>query len=306
MRKTVLIAALICLFAMPFAYGQAIPDQGFETWTTHGTTFTYQVPTGWATIDSFTSQAAVVGLVSQDSFYHHGGNYSIKLQSKTVITAVVPGAACSGIIHLVSPSPLTYTILGGFPVSAKPNFLAGWFRDSLPGVDTSYIVAFFTKWDTNLGKRDTVAYGGLAIDSNHLSWTPFQLAILSDSLNPVTPDTGVVVFYSGKGSGGVVGSTLWVDDLGFTTGIGELDPLNGNYDLYPNPASQNLYIVNNNLFKKISIINVYDEMGRKVNTSNLNEDVSVLNVKSLSAGIYFYQIVSLNQTLLKTGKFIVE
>ncbi len=311
MKKTVLIAALICLFALPFAYGQIIPNAGFETWTTHGSgSLTYPVPNGWSTIDSFTAAIPLVGgvgFVTKDSINPHGGTYDIKLQSKSISTSVVPGVACSGIIHLISVGPpATYNVLGGFPVSSLPATLKGWYRDSITGTDTSVIVAIFTKWNAAAQKRDTVAHGGMKIGASVLTWTNFSFPIMNDSLTPVAPDSGVVILYSGMGVGGVVGTTLWVDDLSFVTGINEIDPLNANYDLYPNPVAGTLFVKNNNFFKKEGFINIYDEMGRKVSTSSLNDNTTAISTKSLAKGMYFYEITTSSNTIAKKGKFVVE
>ena len=314
MRKSVLITALICLFAMQFAIAQPIPDPAFTNWTSKTyLALNYQEPTGWSVNDSLTAPYNYVGWVFKDSVNPHSLPYDIKLQSKSVLGSTVPAIASSGILNLVSISPFAYKITGGFPVSAKPDSIKGWYKDSMAiAGDTSSIVAFFTKWDVTLNKRDTVAFGAFQIDSVHSTtttgiWTKFSFAIYSDSTSPATPDTGVIVLYSGKGgTSGFAGTTLWVDDFTSNVGIGEIDPLNGNYEIFPNPTSGNLYIVNNNPFKKNASINLYDELGRIVKTSDLNDNTSVLNVKALPKGIYFYQIIGFNQKIVKTGKFVIN
>ena len=304
-----LLTAFICLIVSTFAIGQAVPNPSFSTWTTHGTTLIYQVPTSWSTIDSFTAGipfVGAVGFVTKDSINPHSANYDIKLQSKAISTYTVPGVACSGIMHIISVGPpAIYNVQGGFSVTGKPGMLTGWYRDSMPGVDTGYIVAIFTKWDVTTQKRDTVAHGALQVTGNHLSWTQFQFNIVDDSTPAVTPDTGYVVLVSGKSTGGVVGSTLWVDDLALAAGINEVDVLNGNYELYPNPVGGTLYVKNNNFFKHEGFITVYDSKGRKISTSALNDNTTTVNTKSLAKGIYFYEIGNANQAVVKKGKFIV-
>jgi hypothetical protein len=310
MKKSVLFTALICFFTMSFAFGQAIPSPGFETWTTHGSgNLTYPVPNGWSTIDSFgASLVSVVGFVKKDSINPHSGNYDIQLQNKLVSGIfVVPGIACSGVMNLISVSPFKYTITGGFPATSISDSIRGWYRDSLSGpADTSYIVAFYTKWDTTLHKRDTVAFGGMKIDTSQLTWKRFAFVILNDSFPNVAPDSGMVVLYSGNGVTGTNGTTLWVDDLASTVGIDQIDPLNSNYDLYPNPVAGTLNVKNNNFIRKNAVMNVYDELGRNAVSYNLNDNLTVVNTSGLSSGIYFYQIISANKTIYKKGKFIVQ
>jgi type IX secretion system substrate protein len=308
MKKSILIAAVLILTLTSFIFGQGvIPTPDFETWATHGTTTTWQEPVGWKSIDSFAVQLTAPAPVTKDSINPHGGSYDIQLQTKTFFGQNYPGAACTGNFNIVTLSPLVYTITGGFPATTKAAALAGWYRDSLVGTgDTAYIISFYTKWDNTLGKRDTVAYGGMKIGTSNLSWTHFQFNIINDSINAVAPDSGMVVLISGRVPGTIVGTTLWVDDLSLLTGIDDVDPLNSNYDLYPNPVSRNLYVKNNNFIRKNAVMNIYDEMGRNVNAYNLNDNLSVLNISSLSSGIYFYQIISTNQSIMKKGKFIVE
>ena len=146
----------------------------------------------------------------------------------------------------------------------------------------------------------------MKIGTSNLTWTHFQFNILDDSINSVAPDSGMVVLISGRVPGGNVGTTLWVDDLSFVTGINEIDELNGSFDLYPNPVVGSLFVKNNNLIKKNALLNLFDEMGRNVASFNLNDNISVINTSSLSKGIYFYQIINTNQSIVKKGKFIVE
>lgn len=308
MKKSLLIATVLFLTVSSFVYSQGvIPTPDFETWATHGSLTTWQEPVGWKTIDSFAVQLSAPAPVTKDSINPHSGLYDIQLQTRTFFGQNYPGAACTGKFNIITLSPLAYTITGGFPATTKAAALAGWYRDSLVGAnDTAYIISFYTKWDNTLGKRDTVAYGGMKIGTTNLTWTHFQFNIIDDSINAVAPDSGMVVLISGRVPGTNVGTTLWVDDLSLVTGINEVDALNGNYDLYPNPVAGNLFIKNNNLIKKNASMNVFDELGRNVASFNLNDDISVINISSLSSGIYFYQVISTSQSVVKKGKFIVE
>ena len=120
MKKSVLFTTLLFLMASSFTFSQGvIPNPGFETWATHGSTTTWQEPIGWKSIDSFAVQVSAPAPVTKDSINPHGGLYDIQLQSKTFFGQNYPGAACTGNINIVTLSPLTYTITGGFPATMK-------------------------------------------------------------------------------------------------------------------------------------------------------------------------------------------
>jgi hypothetical protein len=139
-----------------------------------------------------------------------------------------------------------------------------------------------------------------------MTWTPFNILITLDTIPQVLPDSGMVELHSSRLDTATAGTTLWVDDISLVAGIGEIDPLNSNYDLYPNPASGTLNIKNNNLFRKNTSMVIYDELGRNSGTFDLNDNISTINTAELAKGIYFYQIISSTQSILKTGKFIVQ
>jgi hypothetical protein len=77
------------------------------------------------------------------------------------------------------------------------------------------------------------------------------------------------------------------------------DFLDENITLYPNPASEIVYLKDNTLAIKYSIIDV---IGRVVKTSNLNEH-SAIDISNLKNGIYFvnlqYKGKSVSKKLIK-------
>src|ERR1035437_4599722 len=134
MKKSVLIAAVLFLTVSSFIFGQGvIPTPNFETWATHGTLTTWQEPVGWKSIDSFAVQLSAPAPVTKDSINPHSGLYDIQLQTKTFFGQNYPGAACTGKFNIISLSPLSHIITGGFPATTKAAALAGWYRDSLVG-----------------------------------------------------------------------------------------------------------------------------------------------------------------------------
>ncbi len=303
MKKNVLITALICLFTLSFAIGQTFPNPGFETWVTHTG---YMEPTGWGTINPTTNTFGFWP-VTQETVSPHSGSACIKLQTThyNLANLNVLGAAASGKITIV-PTPFSYSVDSGFACNTIPQNLKGFYKDTIGGPrDSVYIITFYTHYDTVHHRRDTVAHGSMVVGTNNMTWTAFTIPITIDSIPTVLPDTGMIVLHSSRLDTASAGTTLWVDDLTLTAGINEIDLLNGNYELYPNPAVSSLNIQNNNFFKKSGFIAVYDEMGKNMATFPLNDNLSVINTKSFAEGIYFYEIKNSNMAVVKKGKFIV-
>ena len=78
----------------------------------------------------------------------------------------------------------------------------------------------------------------------------------------------------------------------FATGISEL-PIKNNLLLYPNPVTDNVTIRFQNGIP-INQIEVTDILGRKVYDEQTNLKSKILNLKSLSSGVYFIKLQSRN------------
>jgi len=77
-----------------------------------------------------------------------------------------------------------------------------------------------------------------------------------------------------------------------------------NFSVYPNPASDNLYFYTDNSYEKL-IVSIFSANGTLIMRKCFKED-ALINVRELSAGIYSYQIMSMQQPLnIHTGNFVV-
>jgi hypothetical protein len=96
------------------------------------------------------------------------------------------------------------------------------------------------------------------------------------------------------------------------TGIGELTAVNNNSfisNVYPNPASSEIFIEFNSSSNLNTVVNIYDMQGKLVNSINTvteNEGTQQIpvNVSELSKGIYTYT-VSIDGKV-SSNKFVVE
>jgi hypothetical protein len=120
---------------------------------------------------------------------------------------------------------------------------------------------------------------------------------LGSDINPVTG----YLYYSDWGASAVRYITISEEVLA----VNEVHE-NSSLAVYPNPASQNLYIKNTVTTGHSAIITITDILGNELlsQTVSTRENVFQINVSGLSAGMYFVKVVSEN-TLLTT-KFIKQ
>lgn len=86
------------------------------------------------------------------------------------------------------------------------------------------------------------------------------------------------------------------------------DGLNRNLtvSVFPNPASEKITIeISSSEFKYGMSFLMYDYQGKTVKQFQLNSPTSILDLKELVTGIYFYSILD-TFNVLKTGKFIIQ
>ncbi len=94
-----------------------------------------------------------------------------------------------------------------------------------------------------------------------------------------------------------------------TVSIRDQDRLEGKMKVYPNPADQFVQLEFELLFSKVNtVMNVYDQLGRKVSTYTIGtntQGVEVLDTRKLVSGLYIVEIVQEGQHV-SSEKFIVQ
>jgi hypothetical protein len=76
------------------------------------------------------------------------------------------------------------------------------------------------------------------------------------------------------------------------------DNLLANLEVYPNPASEVLWIQNSTIINNGSII-VYDLLGREVLQDSINTAKTSINTSTLTEGLYLVKVVSENNQIIK-------
>jgi len=103
-------------------------------------------------------------------------------------------------------------------------------------------------------------------------------------------------------------SYYYLDDvvvrLDTTQGVEENDLMKQKIKLYPNPADKNILVeMNASLYNNINI-SIYDYTGAIVQKTIIKNDLTTIDISSLSAGIYLYRITDSNN-ILQSSKIII-
>jgi hypothetical protein len=299
MEKT----AFILVFLMLAIFnGVAQPNGGFENWNT---TFNYQEPSGWQTLNflTITSPPNPMSASKASGIDVHSGNYALKIKTIHVNNNPLPaaindtmGAVFTGKIT-ISPPGYNY----GFPYSQRPAMLEFWAKYIPVGGDTAGVRVFLRKW--NGSGHDTIARGEMNIPPS-ASYSFFQLN-LTYFFNEL-PDTAIIIFGSSRDRHiARQNSTLYVDDVTFTgwVGVNELNSNSKKVRVFPNPATDKITIEAD--IKDAESIQIIDVSGKILGVYKINNYSVTINTSLFSSGNYFYEIHSNKNSVIANGKFNV-
>ena len=316
---------LLSLASGSCAFAQAVPNAGMETWRTGtsgtGPVINIQAPDQWYGIDSLIiadgeAFGSFIGAGSNwnpqifhETTIYHGGTSSAKLitvkqdtlgyfagiLSNSVVNvnvaAIVAGATPASAITFSGGTPIAGRIA---TVSAWVQYTAGKDSTGTTGFDSgSLTVNVFSHLSTGI---DSMVGTGIV---NIGPSTSFAYTDLEDGA-----DTVRILFASSGQTDVSDSSTLYVDDVTMTyaSNLGVKNvAANKVVKVYPNPASETLYIdANGNEGADFTLFSVNGQVvGTKVLSGNEAVDVSFL-----PDGLYFYTVTGKDNTVQR-GKISV-
>lgn len=194
-----------------------------------------------------------------------------------------------------------------FPDAAVyPDSLIGWYKYAPANNDSAYSQIMFLANN----EQDTTCFTRLDLHAA-ADWTRFSVALCPDVSTMTNSDEVLSLFFSsswGDGSQGEaeVGSILFVDDVEFVYIPQGIDDAisETTWTVYPNPVEGELNI--QVLAGQEANIEIIDVTGKLVKKERINEGNHKIDVDQLVTGIYLYQIRSLENEVLRTGKLLVN
>lgn len=300
MKKTLISISIFTVFSTCL-WAQATPNPSFDTWTTTGFP-SYAVATGW---DSPNSQTNLTGtfvcIKATAAADIHSGTAAVKLVTKNVtilgVGNVAPGAITTGIF----PTSTSGSITGGIPYTLRPDSIFGYYKSAPVGGESGFVEFILLGAG---GSTDTIAVGKFTMPTTaNTTYKRFAKKITYRSPNAVVNSVWVI---SSSGDTPVVGSTLFIDDLGLKmpSGVGISEQSKLEFTVGPNPASDHLII--GNTVQAKNIFSLYDLTGRKVMEEKIENTSTTINISSFPIGLYIYSIKDENNTALKTGKLMIQ
>jgi hypothetical protein len=286
---------LFLTFFVAVLHAQEIPNGGFESWSGSP-----EVPDSWGALN-FSIPLLGNFVSATKSTDSHTGDFALALESINipVINLAIPGAATTGTLN-----QFTFQSSGGFPFELRPNAIKGYYKYQPSGADTASVEALLTRWNEDLGKRDTVGYGKKIFRDAIGSYKLFSVPIVLDAT--ATPDTARITVYSSSRSNPTAGSKLFLDDLEFfTTTAGMSETQSSSIALYPNPATQMITVKGAELTSQHTI-HITNVLGQNLCNAKCLQGGQNLNIENLQKGLYFCTVTDAQGVIIKNFKFIIN
>jgi hypothetical protein len=281
------------VIAITISVNAQISNSGFEIWTT---TASYEDPTGWATVNSYSTGPFYAVTKSTDHYPVSVGSYSVRMENNTAF----PNDVGRGIIMSG-----TFASAGGpaFPITGHPTSLTGYYKYAPLNGDTMFIIIHIFNHGTD------VTGGQFTSTATASSWTPFTIPF-SDVYTSADSGSMIIAAYNANGPDYVPhgNSILYVDNLNFDNLISSVK------DRYPTPPNSASDILN--LFSPSSSgisfslpsnstvsLKVLDMRGRELATLVNNERMSagthtkMLSARATSNGVYLYRLQAGSSTV---------
>ena len=303
-----------------------IQNGNFELWENVGSaseepTFynSNQTGTDWATSGPQTCY--------RDATTFHGGAYSVRLETKSFVIAVVNGSLTTGIVNAPTTTKsdgyvgtikgTSLTDIRRMAFVGRPDSLIGWYKYTQGGAsENGKVRAILHKGnyydpeaasgyhpDSSANKIGDALF--LTPLSNVSSWTRFAIAF-----NYVSSNTTAYIMINATPSynqnTSVAGSKIWLDDISVVynqSSINEHSSNSNTANVYVNEKTVYVDLTTEN--SKQAQLFIYDLSGKLVSAHLLsNSKQSSVNVTELNSGVYLYQLMGAE--IQKSGKIFIK
>jgi len=315
------IALTSCLYAQT-----TIQNGDFELWENTGTsteepTFFNSNKTGtdWATSGPQTCY--------RDATTFHGGTYSVRMETKTFVIAVVNGSVTTGIVNAPTTTKsdgyigtmkgAAGTDIRRMSFVGRPDSLIGWYKYTQGGAAEIGKVRAILHTGNYYDPETSTSYHpdstvNKIADALFLtpaaavtSWTRFAVAFsyVSGS-NPAY--IMINTTSSNDQNTSTAGSKMWLDDLAVVynpSSISENSFNQNNANVYA--YDKTIYVDFIKGMKEKTVLSVYDLTGKLVAKKALSDSqLNTIAVSELNSGLYLYQLTGAE--IQKSGKLFIK
>jgi len=177
------------------------------------------------------------------------------------------------------------------------------YKYSSPGVDKGYIqVTIDDTMAAGAADDVTLFFGFMEFDADVANWTTAQLTMTATGDAGTANSMFIFAVSSQEGyfdaTTPTPGTTLWLDGItvgpSSSAGIEEVSAMEVN--VYPNPVSTVLNVNTTGVATSVSILSLD---GKVISSTDMNGTSVSVNVANLTAGVYFYEIVAEDGSLVR-------
>ncbi len=296
MKKIYLTILSALIFGLVNAQSPQINNSGFEYWSST------KKASGWSSTNDYIGVFGAQN-VFQETSIKKSGSFSIKLTTINgqPVVASIPGFITNGSYGgNISDFKIEKIVPVAWIYSERPDSVVGYYNyaPAASSNDSATFVCRFFKNRNLLGQglyQEGNNTGGFKRMSMNIEW--------DNGLPSNTMPDSMLIFISSSAVLDVnhaIGSSLYVDNLGFA-GLTGIKSINVNtIKLMPNPAKNYISIKG---LKSVSYdVNVLNALGSVVlKTNTLN---GTIDIEKLSPGVYFLEAISDQEKI--TQRFVKE
>jgi hypothetical protein len=266
-----------------------------------------EVPTSWSTFDSLANtlnfligqSTAIQKTVTRNTSIKNSGTASAMLTTKTFpgLNVAIPAMLTNAVITLDASMDIAFT--GGTAITQRVSKAAAFIRYAPATKDTaSFTVEIINR---TFGKDSLIGFGSVEFGARP-TFTKIEVPI--DYYHTTLPANLIRYFFTNSNDTVQNSSTLYVDDVTYTTTTGVTEALMNDIEItaYPNPASDVLSI--NASSDDELVIELYAIDGKVLQTKTFSKTTQI-RVADLASGLYLYTIKNKDQAILKKANITI-
>ena len=311
--KQLLVTILTVSLISGFTKAQTTPPNGgFETWQNRTLIFNplvpIEVPTSWSTFDSLANilnftigqSTAIQKTVTRNTSIKNSGTASAMLTTKTFpgLNVAIPAMLTNAVITLDASMDIAFT--GGTAITQRVSKAAAFIRYAPATNDTaSFVVEIINR---TFGKDSLIGFGSVEFGARP-TFTKIEIPI---DYNATTLPANLIRYYFTNSNDTVQNSsTLYVDDVTYTTTTGVTEALMNDIEItaYPNPANDVLSI--NASSDDELVFELYAIDGKVLQTKTFSKTTQI-RVADLANGLYVYNIKDKDQVIIKKASLSIH